>query len=376
MRRVPFLLALLALSACLASVRAKTSVAPKCTDYGQGRSVRVCTELDESALSGPGRSTTWRVWVEGDGNPIQVRLHNNSPAVVRLKGGDDQIVHMGCRRHHEVRRKVTAIGMGQAKLAARPYSESTKQEAASIAAALAPRLAQIEARFIERRAKLRPDYPAAAVSELLDSTETELLEALDYQELAALRDYVREKFRRARAGLERPNIGQQTGDLSFPPPRAVLASLSPLLPLNETSAPEPPGAKRTPQGNGESALTRIGQMLRRLSEIADSNDMIVNLCLTSDPAGAWFKMRPQSYKQWLTSKSTAGEYREVYRGLYIYSIRSGIRTLHCINPDREDCGPIDLVDDPEPIFHCDFQKGDCERRSTPLPREVCHGNEG
>jgi hypothetical protein len=368
MWRVPCLIAILILFAGPSLVQSKTLPSPKCSEYGRG--LRVCTELDDSALSRPGRSTKWRVWVEGDGSPIQVRLHNNSPGVVRLKGGDDQIVHMGCRRHHEVRRKVTAIGPGVAKLEGRPYSPSPKQESATIAAALAPLLARIEAEFAERRARLSgaPNYSSEAVTELLDTTEAELLQALSYQELAALRDYVREQFRQARADLKESRTEKGMDDLPFPfSSQVVVASMGPLLPLNATSLAETP-REAVSKTTSESVLDRIKRMLRQLTEMASQNNLVTSLCVTSGPGeGAKFLMRPQGIKQWTKETITASYLSGIYRGIYVYKISKGLTTKNCDNPDKEDCALIDLVDDRQPIFHCDLKSKACARKPGPLP---------
>jgi hypothetical protein len=313
--------------------------------------VRICTELDATALSDPGVATKMRIWVEGDPRPIQIRLHNDSPGVVRLKGGDDQIIHMGCRLHRQVRRKITSIGPGEPRLVVRPYSPLPKREAAEIAAALAPRLEEIEARFIERRAKLTPEDSVEAASELLATTEAELLKTLSYQELAALRGYVQEQFRQARVDL-----ATKTAPLSLQP-RAVVASVSlSLLP------DEPPQA--------ESALDRIGRLLSRLTGMAEQNDFTTSLCVTSDPkTGARFLMRPQAIRKWTIEGITIGDLAVVYRGLYAYRMSQGFNSKRCENPEKEPCALLDLVDDPQPVFHCDLTRDACTRKPAPLPAE-------
>jgi hypothetical protein len=245
---------------------------------------------------------------------------------------------MGCSLHRRVRRKVTLIGPGEPRLTVRPYSALPKQEAAAIAAALAPRLAQIEAAFNEGRAKLVPTYPDEAVSELLHLTETKLLEALSYQELAALRDYVREQFREARRDQDKA-----TAALPSPQPKAMLASLIPPLGKELFMAIAP----------AESALDRIGRMLRRLTGMAASDDMTTNLCVMSTPEqGAAFSMRPRSYNKWRGDKTNT-EILNLYRGIYIYRISKWFRSFSCKNP--EICNLIDLVDDTKPVLYCDLK---------------------
>ena len=83
-------------------------------------------------------------------------------------------------------------------------------------------------------------------------------------------------------------------------------------------------------------------------------------------------MRPQSFNQWHSDKLTTGEYRDVFRGLYVYSARKGLKTIRCLDPQRTGCAPIDLVDDPDPTFECDFPSGVCQRRSDRSLPEGCH----
>ena len=353
MPRVPAALAVLMLSGNLLPVAAaQGSPEPSCVDYS---SYKICTQLNPNALKGPGRSTKWRIWVEGGGNPIQIRLHNNSPKGVRLKGGNDQIVHMGCRWHREVRRRITAIGVGEARLEARPYSPSPKRESATIAAELAPLLKSIEAKFIERRDKLPPDYPALALEEWIDSTEAELLNALSYQELAPLRDYVQEKFRQARYELNARTMNGRNSFQSVSAPRFMFASFSAAGPARL------------------SFLDQIVETLHRLYEIASRSDLIVNLCVTSEPEdGARFWMRPQSYRI-RRETGTNGEIRGLYRGLYVYSMRKGLRKgVECLN--LANCGGINLVDDSSPIFQGDLRAKTYRRLPGPLPAGVCLGN--
>ncbi|HXT51615.1 MAG TPA: hypothetical protein VN811_11265 [Thermoanaerobaculia bacterium] len=301
---------------------AGAALAPKCVDRGGG--TRVCSLFDESALQDPGGSTTWRVWVEGRGSPpIQVRLHNSSPGVVRVKGGDDQIVHMGCRYHREVRRKVSVVAAGAPQLEARFYSPSLRQEAAAIAASLVPRLARIEDDFVRRRAALGEEPAGEGATQLLDDSEAALVEALSYQELAPLRDYVV-------AQVDKPT-----------------------------------------RGAAGSKLDEAERLIRRLRQLADSDDLTTSLCVTSDPARATFRMRAQSFDHWLSDKLTTGDYLTVSRGYYIYSARKGLKAIQCLDPERTGCAALDLVDDADPVFDCDFSSRVCQRRGDRSLPEGC-----
>src|SRR6185295_7617771 len=152
MRCGPLLLGTLGLFLAAGTAVAAEASTP-CGPTVGASGLRICSELDESALR-QGQWATWRIWLEGGGYPFNVRLHNNLPGVLQIKGGDDQIIHMGCRWHRQVRRKVRLIGRAEVESEAgtmeglgsrndvriadaltrmvRPYSPSTSHEAATI----------------------------------------------------------------------------------------------------------------------------------------------------------------------------------------------------------------------------------------------------
>jgi hypothetical protein len=368
MVRLRALLAALPFLACATAVAQEGNAPPqpKCRDYGPAPVLRICTELDANALSQTGRTAVWRIRVRSGWRPVLVRIHNASPDAVRLEGGNDQIRHMGCVRHRKIEIKVTSVGPGPVLLDATPYDPSPQKESSRIAASLASLLARIEAEFIERRGRLEasPDYSAAAVAQLLDKTEAELLQVLNYQELAALRDYVRKSFQDARAELERAQTDRTSAALPAHPFQVVFASFV------QRAASQ---GKSVPKAAAESVLEEILRKIHHLYELASTNNMVTDLCITSDPeSGARFLMRPQSYNR-TRETSTANEITGLYRGLYVYSMTKGPKRKECLSPDRGSCGAIDLVDDTRPIFHCDLDHETCDRRSTPLP-EGCHGN--
>lgn len=352
MRHAPALTAALVLFLDTSFLQGEEPEGPSCTDYGRLNG-RICSEIDESALRRPGDSTIWRIWLEGGGEPIDVRLHNASPEVVRVKGGDDQVIHMGCRLHRQVRRKVTSIAPGEPRLEARLRSTSPRHEAAGIAASLVPLLRRIEVEFLERRGRLGSDPPTEAARELLDQTEADLLAVLSYEELAALRDYVREELRQARALLTPRSASAVL-------PRAVFASLS---------APSLESLQTTPGNTTDTALDRVLGTIRRLLNLAQQNDLVTSLCIVSEPwNGAKFTMSPWSYKR-VRETSTTGQITGLYRGLYSYKITRGLKRVAC--PSKEECGPIDLVDDPSPTLQCNLENRACKRLST-LPPGGCH----
>lgn len=361
---VPTVVTLVALASPLPAAAQQTRPpGPGCRDYGSP-AVRICVELDREALKGLGRSTTWRVRVEGARRSIDLRVHNVFPSVVRLEGGNDQIVRVGGWRRREVRRRVTSVGGGSFQITATPYDPSPEKESARIAEVIAPHLGQIAAEFAERRDRLpgAPDYPSGAVVELLASTRARLMEVLSYPELAALRDYVEEEFRRAHRELR----GSRDRAAA-----AVVASLAVPSPAWLTPALQP-GGGTIPKERADPVLDRLLAGIRRLHQMATANDMITTLCVVSAPGGkAKFFMRPRSYDE-RHETSTIGSISGIYRGLYVYSIAKGRRKVACEDPDAERCAPLNLIDDPSPIFHCDLDARACKRMPGPLP-EPCRG---
>src|SRR4051812_4996083 len=148
------LAALLLLASAAAAQKEAPPPQPKCREYGPPPLLWLCTELDANALRGPGHSTTWKIRAQGGSQGMKVRLHNHSPTVVTLEGGDDQIVSP--ERGNEIWRKVTQVSLKEASafLVARPYDPSPEREAAILAAFLSPHLERVETGFIQERGRL------------------------------------------------------------------------------------------------------------------------------------------------------------------------------------------------------------------------------
>jgi hypothetical protein len=197
---------------------------------------------------------------------------------------------------------------------------------------------------------------------LLNRTEAELLAALSYQELAALRDYVRTKFREARAMPEDANTLRPSS------PSTVFASfaISATTYSNAIKFSSNQGTK--PKEGVIKGHGSVRQLIRQLREFADQDNFLTRLCITSTPKqGAHFRMRPQSFNQWMMDKSTPNQYPVVFRGLYIYSMQKGFHEKTCLDPEHTGCSPIDLVNNSDPTFSCDFD-AICE-----FSQEVCRG---
>ena len=350
MRRVLLMLALLGPFLGTAGGAADAPAPPKCVERSGG--MRVCSQLDESALSAPGRSTTWRVWLEGGGAPIQVRLHNSSPRVVRVKGGDDQVIHMGCRLHREVRRKVTVVS------------------------AFCPARRRLLAISEERPPPRRRPGPDAGADRAISSPAE--------RTPAGPRAQPRRRWSTARGRASR-HSGSIAGGLA-PTPWPVRQARALRPSARKSSRPLPPrftaavyvslaltaAPSTQPPTTAERILDEVARCIRGLRQMADSNDITTSLCLTSEPTRATFRMRPQSFNQWLSDKLTTGEHRTVFRGLYVYSARKGLKTIRCLDPQRAGC-PLrpGQRDEPRPSY---FAIGVCQRRAILRSRGMNAGN--
>lgn len=293
-----------------------------------------------------GRSTKLRIRVEGTREPVEVRVHNFSPDIIRLDGGNDRVVRTGGGRKNEAEIKLETLRQGTARYEVRLYSQNVPQEAARIAAEIAPKLAAWQARFSRERAALPRPHPPTAVAALLDRTEAGLMEILSYPELAAMRDHVRFVLREARGEShgfrEPPAIG-----------RVMLAAYA----------------------SDDSALDRVEQLIAKLLDLARKNDYVVNLCVTSLPEkGAHFDMEPESYPEGGSETVTAGRLVNIYRGRYVYQATlKRAKPIECRSPKDRPCRPLDLVDDSRPLLVCDFDAGLCRRSDEAVP-EGCRGN--
>ena len=318
--------------------------------------MRICSQIDLGELRKSG-STVLRGWIEGTPRPAAIRLHNSSPAVVHFRGGEDQILHTACKRHSRFRVKVVAVGPGTPRLLVRAYDPTPRREASRIAAEIAPLLRGVETQFQESRNRLAA--PAGAAG-LLDATEKTLLAILTYQELAPLRDYAQVEFRQARAALRRESAVARSGPRGTPHPRpgVVLAAFSAVAPPSYETAGE-----------------RILRLLRRLKEMAEDDDLAVDICVASEPGrGAPFKMYPVHFPTLKQETVTNNFLRNVFRGRYAYESRKGLWPFRC-KPGRSDeapsCATLDLINRERQIIDCDLDHRTCYLRDDPGAPASC-----
>ncbi|HVR98925.1 MAG TPA: hypothetical protein VMW27_20060, partial [Thermoanaerobaculia bacterium] len=216
-----------------------------------------------------------------------------------------------------IRRDVTFVGQaGAFLLDAQPYYEDPQQEASVIASWTGKVLTYVESELAKGRKSLTvipspaglPSYPAQAVETLIATTETRILDALGYPELAGLKDYAEEKLRKARGRLE---ASERIAMSPHGPAALVFASLKP--PVEDRSV--------LPKDTVDTVLEEVASLIRRLIATTQKKPMLVSLCVLSEPEDrAQFVMHPSSYPDGRHEVVTQGTLLNVYPGLYVYQL--------------------------------------------------------
>ncbi|HKV11779.1 MAG TPA: hypothetical protein VJ725_26770 [Thermoanaerobaculia bacterium] len=272
-------------------------------------------------------------------------------------------------------------------------------QAAKIATKLAGSLRTIEASLARWESCLKRQ--SCTPEKFLSRTEEELLKALSAPELAGMRDWVREDFRSSAQTIEfyrsQTSSLSSTGEVArvfnrewshgmrrdeasdaFPEPRETGRVLAMRPPLAAQGLVRPAVLaqfswdKFFTEAVMPSVFAQVVRLVRRTRELAESNDLVAELCVQSNPGGAQFMLWPSSEPVRRTSGVSIGTL-VIYRGLYAYDIAVAGNDFHC-NPDAGDaCSKIDLVNDGRPVFHCaDVDSRDnawewqCSRREGPL----------
>lgn len=235
-----------------------------------------------------------------------------------------------------------------------------------------------------RRRMLQPSadglsYMAADVEALLLELERPLLGALEDDDVSALRDLIADKFAQARKELNLPRAAAS---------QKYEVGLAAFRWAGEPS----PGIRTVDRASTESTLAGLRLLLQRLLKLAADRDLVVDLCVVTQPPGKFFYMNAPSLPERQYATYTTGRIVNVSRGLYAYLVvdnneqgsswkdTRGIshkdpRGIQCLAPRPGDvwtCPAIDLWDDPRPVLDCDFshppwacrrrnlRKGECE----------------
>lgn len=85
--------------------------------------VRVGGEIDRTKLM-RGESTPMRLWVEGTSQPLKLRVRNDTPEIIRLEGGNEQVISTDGKKPNGLTRTVYAVHVGDFTIT---YSLETDQ---------------------------------------------------------------------------------------------------------------------------------------------------------------------------------------------------------------------------------------------------------
>ena len=232
--------------------------------------------------------------------------------------------------------------------------------AAELAIQLTAALPRMLERFSERRRALPLDdgtmtYPAPAVRELLDATEAELLGQLEHPEVVPLRAKTEEVFRAARRelGLESTRSTRH----ALPPGPAFAAH----APLRTVAAAQEKVDRRIT----DTILGRIGDFLSQMMDFSQKDKLLVDVCVVSEPEEkAGFEMATPGYPDKKYQQLTPGKLVNVFRGPYVYSVKTKVKKKDltiCQPPPagKQDRCRVDLWEASEPTLHCSFSREDC-----------------
>jgi hypothetical protein len=253
------------------------------------------------------------------------------------------------------------------KITSESVEDARKHHIDAISTVLAAKLPAYLKLLESRRRLLQPSadglsYPAADVEALLSEMERPLLEALEDDDVAPLRDLIADKFAQARKEL---NLPRQAASHSYDVRLAAFRW-----------AGEPSSGTRTvDRASTESTLTKLGLLAERVLKLAADRDLVVDLWVVSQPTGAVFRMNAPSLPDIPYGTYTMGRIVNVSRGRYYYFIAwKDSRGIGCTEPrpGALTCPAIDLWDDPRPVLDCDrshrpwacrrrdLRKGECE----------------
>lgn len=216
-------------------------------------------------------------------------------------------------------------------------------QAAALAASIASRLRELEGSLGNWEECLNKG--TCSRHKFLSSTEATELEILAAPELAALRDWVREGYRTAEQQLESGGTGGAPASAGGFRPVALHAG--------ETRVQSPPAG---------GLVAWVRGLIGRPRELAESNDLITNICIVSTPSEAAFRMWPSSDPARTSETRTTGRVTNAYRGSYAFAITKGPVSYEC--PGQPRCAKLDLVNDPQPVFNCSLSDRVCRRQAT------------
>ncbi len=285
----------------------------------------------------PGQHLDFRWTAAGTTEPVEIRITNATPQILRLEGGDTQVVRTSggspngaqargiaqqTGRFHLVYAYPANPALGSSARALEMLTPLFQREVKRIAQDLARRLDGLP---VQDGGPGGPVYEASRVAALLAASRDDLHASLPYPELAPFRAYADTLYARAREELELDREAAARTD------GVRLAAWRP----------------DDPAGGGEVSRASAGGVLKWLSEtlsrLADRGTTR-RLHVQSSPAGAAFAMHPPSYAAFEIPLRTNSSQCHVPLGRYQYEVK--MDGFHSI------AGTVDVISDEQEVFDC------------------------
>jgi hypothetical protein len=252
-----------------------------------------------------------------------------------------------------------------------------------LAAALTPKLAEVQRSFDASRQALHPvkglegtpAYLRQDVTHLIESAGQNLNQAIEQvgkKDLVPLRAWSSDKIQRIQNQLKTPvQTAVSPLDVSAPEAVAVVASLGP-LPLPAKSKPAAPKQDTVSAAMANGLLDQVGEVINRVFFLADHDDLEVTLWVGSTPEERatfrfWSEGQVQGAAPAPTIIKTNGKKKRIVRGLYDYSAAwakgSATQVVAFPNPAgaaaaQTESEQLDLVNG-TPFFCCRFDEQYC-----------------
>lgn len=329
-------------------------------DRHEVRLVLIHSEVRRPLLFGSARRI--RLTVAGTEAPVELRLKNLDPGVVRLTGGPVQeLTTSGGRRNRATAKARFSVPEGRASLtvalaapacacAGADEHGMAPERQDEMAGALERSVVDAEAWLRRRESTFRAqaiegDLFALDTLVLLDELALRLEVATADPELAALRAWVEDRLAEERA---RWPIPWETVPIPSPPGGRRLTRAA--YPAPTAS----PGA--IPPAEAEGLLDRLLALFRTLHEV--SRDLVVDLCVRSRPSRSEVWVQPKRYQPGRRTELTNTEFENLTRGLYVGRVEKPGEAP----ADFE----VDLVREARIYVDCDLADGLCDRPPRPV----------
>jgi len=268
---------------------------------------------------------TWTV--VGTSRPVRLRVRNLTPGILRLEGGDDQVISTSGGRSNSISRAATMTSSGPSHIQAEMLADDSpfysKAYLEMLGEIFAQRLSTISRKFAESVQPFSGDQEeietqVALIDRLLQDTRADIHRSLPFPELAAFRVYVDALFDKALTAM-----AAHDSDIR-------LAA----LPSPRTPAEEKSSIKLW--------LERITQFLEWIPKQSLARHLLVR---TVPVEGASFEIHPKTYSSYTRSTSTNYAICNIPLGRYDYTVtRDGFQTIRDLS--------IDLMQETQQVFEC------------------------